>query len=119
MIGRNSPFSRHLGTDPDLSKSMVPIHCGPSKPYVYLPVCESGGISLEWYKMLLPGNELAEWTTQFRGCRIAIMMFLPPYIAGTNAPEYNSLAKGIFYGISAVHTKEDFHMRYGRCCHTF
>ncbi len=38
-------------TKPFSSPSRIPLYCGPfENSYIYLPVCESGGISLEWFR---------------------------------------------------------------------
>ncbi len=76
--------------------------------YVMLPVAESGGVSLEWFrKTCMPDmdyenlNRKLETRTSDSG-----IIFLP-YLVGTNAPEFDVQAKGIFYGLRAEHDAVD------------
>ncbi len=78
--------------------------------YVLMPVCESGGISLEWFK----NNFFPDKSYEYLNKEIAKTMdtsheiiFLP-YITGTNSPEFDPGARGVFYGININHTKIDF-----------
>jgi glycerol kinase len=73
-----------------------------------VPVCESGGISLEWFQ-----NNLAEMLTyQELDKRVADkkrpgdLVFLP-YLTGTNSPDFNADAKGVLYGLKLVHDRID------------
>ncbi len=95
---------------PDFKASRIPVHYGPfADKYVYLPVCESGGISLEWFKnSFMQGESYAAINEQASKKDIDPELLFLPYIAGTNAPEFNSNAKGVFFGISASHDKYDF-----------
>lgn len=97
-------------SNPDFEASRVPIHYGPfENKYVYLPVCESGGISLEWFKnTFLPNDSFNSINENVRAKELSESLMFLPYIAGTNAPEFNSNAKGIFYGVSAAQDKYDF-----------
>ena len=87
----------------------IACHYGPFKDsYVLLPVCESGGISLEWFQ-----NNLAEMLTyQELDKRVADkrrpgdLVFLP-YLTGTNSPDFNADAKGVLYGLKLVHDRID------------
>ncbi len=89
----------------------IPCHYNAIKDtYILLPVCESGGVSLEWFK-----------NNFFRGVDYGFidervykvpegsggLIFLP-YIVGVNSPEYNPNAKGVFYGIGINHTRDHF-----------
>lgn len=97
-------------SNPDFEASRVPIHYGPfHDKYVYLPVCESGGISLEWFKKTFaPEESFSDLNNKIVGKKIDPSLLFLPYIAGTNAPEFNPNAKGMFYGITASHDKYDF-----------
>ena len=70
---KNTGIAMHYGFLPDT--------------HVMLPVAESGGISLEWFR---------------RSC----MLFLP-YLVGTNAPEFDSNATGVFWGLRQEHDAYD------------
>lgn len=86
------------------------LHFGPFPgSYVFLQVAESGGYSLEWFR-----NQFME-DFSFREIDDLIakreypnsMIFLP-YIMGVNAPEFDTEASGVFYGIRVDHDRVDF-----------
>lgn len=88
----------------------LPFYCGPfPNTYAILPVCESGGYCLEWYKKnFMPDksfNQITEGIIE-RG-EIVPPVFLP-YLTGTNAPDFNENASGVFFGIRSYHTPFDF-----------
>lgn len=95
---------------PLFGEQRIPLHCG-SFPgsYVLLPVCESGGISLEWFRNAFAGE------TSYREIDAVAAtrwdknppLFLP-YITGSNAPDFNGDATGVFFGIRAAHDRYDF-----------
>lgn len=95
---------------PFFSETKIPLHCGPfMDSYVLLPVCESGGISLEWFK-----NNFTEGVTFSEIDKIATqrisdkqLTFLP-YLTGINAPDFNENAAGVFFGIKVSHDRYDF-----------
>jgi xylulokinase len=76
------------------------LHYGPFPgTMVLLPVAESGGICLEWFK----NNFLADLSFDDIDKKIKErepknLLFLP-YITGTNAPEFDHDASGVFYGL--------------------
>lgn len=105
---------------PFSSASRIPLYCGPfENSYIYLPVCESGGISLEWFR----NNFMADLS--FRDidescAKRAIdprLVFLP-YLIGVNPPEFDANATGVFYGATVNHNKFDFSLAilYGVAC---
>ena len=78
--------------------------------YIISITCESGGISLEWFKDNFYRNsnygfidEEVEKLPPGSGG----LIFLP-YIVGVNSPEFNPKAKGVFYGINIAHKKAHF-----------
>jgi sugar (pentulose or hexulose) kinase len=91
-------------------KGMTALHYGfiPGT-YVLLPVAESGGVCLEWFK----NSFMKEYSYDEINILIAQkqlpneLLFLP-YIIGTNAPEFDAGACGVFYGIRAKHDAVDF-----------
>jgi sugar (pentulose or hexulose) kinase len=96
---------------PMINRFKIPCHYNAIKDtYILLPVCESGGISLEWFKNNFYENE------DFRSIDKQVSMinagsdgliFLP-YITGVNSPEYDPDAKGVFYNIKISHKKAHF-----------
>ena len=88
---------------PDRSKlgDNVAVHYGfLPDTYVLLPVAASGGVSLEWFRRTcmpqIDYGELNRVLSQRNGC--GQLLFLP-YLVGTNAPEFNSDATGVFWGL--------------------
>jgi sugar (pentulose or hexulose) kinase len=75
---------------------------------VMLPVAESGGACLEWFRnACMPQvtydrlNAVLAARTQPNG-----IVFLP-YLVGTNAPEFDQAASGLFWGLRAEHDAFD------------
>lgn len=98
--------------EPLFSKVRLPLNCGPfPDSYVLLPVCESGGFSLEWYKKNFLENlsfkEINEVIAENNNHSLFPPVFLP-YLTGVNAPDFNENASGVFFGINASHMKYDF-----------
>jgi xylulokinase len=95
---------------PVFSKARIPLHYGPFKDtYVFLPVCESGGISLEWFKnSFLPDSSYRQIDDAASRKSIPNELIFLPYITGVNAPDFNPDATGVFYGIQMKHDAIDF-----------
>lgn len=94
---------------PILTSSRIPCHCGPfADSYVLLPVCESGGISLDWFKESFAENLSYEDINQrvAQKKRPGDLIFLP-FLTGTNSPDYEQTAKGVFYGLRLHHDQTD------------
>lgn len=94
---------------PVLAPGRLPNYCGPFPgSYVLLPVCESGGFSMEWYKAQFLDQISYTELNQILSERLtkSIPVFLP-YLTGTNAPDYDTHASGVFFGIRAEHDKYD------------
>ena len=94
---------------PVLAPGRLPNYCGPFPgSYVLLPVCESGGFSMEWYKAQFLDQVSYTELNQILSERLtkSIPVFLP-YLTGTNAPDYDTHASGVFFGIRAEHDKYD------------
>lgn len=77
--------------------------------HVMLPVMESGGNCLEWFRRTCLNN--IDYDTLNREVQAAPeapdLLFLP-YLVGTNAPEFDREACGVFFGLRQEHTA--FHM---------
>lgn len=76
--------------------------------HVMLPVAESGGVSLEWFKRACLGEmtygELNEAILQREMPNSVLFL---PYLVGTNAPEFDRDACGVFAGLRAEHDAVD------------
>lgn len=94
----------------NLNSRRTPCHYGPFKDtYVMLMVCESGGISLEWYRNnFIADEKYKDIDDRVISRRPDEQLLFLPYINGVNAPEYDTNARGVFYGIRANHDKYDF-----------
>lgn len=98
----------------------VPVYCGPFKDsYIYLPVCESGGISLEWFKRTaLPDISFSEMDTRCGQKKADPRLMLLPYLTGVNPPEFDPNATGVFFGVTIAHDTYDLALAimYGVAC---
>jgi len=84
-------------------KVTTALHYGPfPETMVLLPVAESGGICLEWFRNnFLPGisfDEINAGILKLENKHTKNLIFLP-YLAGVNAPEFDPEACGIFFGL--------------------
>jgi xylulokinase len=81
-------------------KETAALHYGPFPgTMVLLPVAESGGICLEWFKTrFLPDLSYGELDMRVRERGPGKLLFLP-YLAGVNAPEFDPDACGLFFGL--------------------
>lgn len=97
MCGRPTPKScgiaMHYGFLPDT--------------YVMLPVAESGGVSLEWFKKTcMPNTDYDEMNAVLADRAPNELLFLP-YLVGTNSPEFDAEANGVFWGLRQEHDVYD------------
>jgi xylulokinase len=89
-------------------KETAALHYGPFPgTMVLLPVIESGGVCLEWFKKrFFPGLSFSELDECIAKCRCEKLLFLP-YLVGVNAPEYDRGACGVFFGLRSETTAEE------------
>ena len=94
---------------PDSDKPLASCHYGPFKDsYVLLSTCESGGVSLEWFRNeFMKDESYKDLDRIWAGLDIGSPLVFLPYVNGTNAPDFDKNAKGVFYGLSTSHTKYD------------
>lgn len=99
-----------LVSSPDFSAGRLPINCGPfAGSYVLMPVCESGGFSLEWFKhYFIPDKSFPEINQMIQDAAISSPPLFLPYLTGVNAPDYNEDACGTFFAVHASHGPEAF-----------
>ena len=74
--------------------------------YVMLPVAESGGVSLEWFHRSCMTAGYDEMNAELAKRPRNELLFLP-YLVGTNAPEFDSQANGVFWGLRQEHDAID------------
>lgn len=74
--------------------------------YVMLPVVESGGVSLEWFRRSCMQCDYDEMNAQLAKRGSNELLFLP-YLVGTSAPEFDAGANGVFWGLRQEHDAID------------
>ena len=92
-IPQNTGIAMHYGFLPDT--------------HVMLPVVESGGVSLEWFRRNCIKNVTYDEMNQILSRRGKNELLFLPYLVGTNAPEFHSDAKGVFWGLRQEHDAID------------
>ncbi len=77
--------------------------------YVLLPVAESGGVSLEWFRRTcMNGADYGELNRVLESRDGRDNLLFLPYLVGVNAPEFDADATGVFWGLRQEH--DHFHM---------
>ena len=75
--------------------------------HVMLPVAESGGVSLEWFRRsCMPQTDYDTMNAELARREPNELLFLP-YLVGTNAPEFDAQANGVFWGLRQEHDAID------------
>ena len=74
--------------------------------YVLLPVAESGGVSLEWFRRTCMQVDYDEMNRALAEKKPNELLFLP-YLVGTNAPEFDAESSGVFWGLRQEHDAID------------
>ena len=90
---RSSGIAMHYGFLPDT--------------HVMLPVAESGGVSLEWFRRTCMGTINYDKLNSVLSSRSKNTLIFLPYLVGTNAPEFDSDAVGMFWGLRQEHDAFD------------
>ena len=97
-----------LAASPVRRDTGIPMHYGflPDR-YVMLSASESGGVSLEWYKnAFLPDVSYRDIDREAGKRRPSDVLFLP-YLVGSNGPEFDPDACGVFYALRGKHDSYD------------
>ncbi len=83
---RDSGIAMHYGFIPDT--------------HIMLPVAESGGVSLEWFRRTCMGDVGYDQMNEVLSQReLPNNLIFLPYLVGTNSPEFDTDASGMFYGL--------------------
>ena len=90
---RDSGIAMHYGFLPDT--------------HVMLPVAESGGVSLEWFHRTCMGAVSYDEMNRVLLEREPNSLLFLPYLVGTNAPEFEKEATGVFWGLRQEHDVYD------------
>lgn len=88
-VPKNRGMAMHYGFLPDT--------------YIMLPVAESGGVSLEWFRRNCMGQTGYDVMNETLANRAPNELLFLPYLVGTNAPEFDSEATGVFWGLRQEH----------------
>lgn len=89
------PTSYHLGLIPDR--------------YMLFSCCDNGGICYDWFKAnFVPDMGFAEIEQRLKLGKVEQDLLFFPYIAGTNAPDFEVAGAGIFCGFDFRHDRIDF-----------
>lgn len=91
-VPRGSGIAMHYGFLPDT--------------HVMLPVAESGGVSLEWFKRSCMAADFDTMNAELARRGSSEVLFLP-YLVGTGAPEFDAGATGVFWGLRQEHDAID------------
>ena len=89
---KDSGIAMHYGFIPDT--------------HIMLPVAESGGVSLEWFKRSCMQVDYDTMNAELAKRQPNELLFLP-YLVGTNAPEFHAQANGVFWGLRQEHDAID------------
>ena len=83
---RDSGIAMHYGFLPDT--------------HIMLPVAESGGVSLEWFRRTCMGNiTYDQMNEELLKRELPNDLLFLPYLVGTNSPEFDADASGVFFGL--------------------
>lgn len=94
--------------EPIQKSSGVAMHYGfLPNTWIMLPVAESGGVSLEWFKESCMPNDSFKKIDEEAEKRGANELLFLPYLVGTSAPEFDLDASGAFFGLRREHDAFD------------
>ena len=94
VTDRNCGIAMHYGFRPDT--------------HIMLPVAESGGVSLEWFrKTCMPDVDYGKLNKILAEREHPSQIIFLPYLVGTNSPEFDHRATGVFFGLRAEHDAYD------------
>lgn len=86
----------------------IALHYGfKENTYILLPVAESGGVSLEWFRRSALKDVDYKTIDEEAQKRLGSSVIFLPYIVGTNAPEFDASASGVFWGLRQEHDAFD------------
>ena len=88
-MSHNTGIAMHYGFLPDT--------------HIMLPAVESGGVSLEWFRRSCMKNVTYDEMNAALAKRERNDLLFLPYLVGTNAPEFDADAKGVFWGLRQEH----------------
>jgi xylulokinase len=107
---------------PDVDPSgRVPVYVhSATDRYLFVPVCDTGGMALQWFRDTFGEIEIQQADKEGKnvydllthlaseappGCEGLLML---PHLTGAFSPEYDPHARGVFYGFTLFHHKAHF-----------
>jgi len=88
-VAKDTGIAMHYGFRPDT--------------HIMLPVVESGGVSLEWFRRTCMPDVSYDEMNKVLAERGRNQLLFLPYLVGTNAPEFDADATGVFWGLRQEH----------------
>lgn len=90
-----------MAAEPAPRDSGIAMHYGfIPNTHIMLPVAESGGVSLEWFRRTCMGDIGYDTMNEELAKReLPNNLLFLPYLVGTNSPEFDVDASGMFYGL--------------------
>ena len=97
-----------MSPEPAPRRSGIAMHYGfLPDTHVMLPVVESGGVSLEWFRRsCMPNTDYDALNAELNRRGETELLFLPN-IVGVNAPAFDADATGVFWGLRQHHDAVD------------
>ena len=97
-----------MSSEPAPRRSGIAMHYG-FRPdtHVMLPVVESGGVSLEWFRRSCLGGMDYGALNEALAARPETDVLFLPNIVGVNAPAFDADATGVFWGLRQRHDAVD------------
>ena len=97
-----------MATEPVAHDTGIAMHYG-FRPdtHVMLPVVESGGVSLEWFRRTCMPDVSYDEMNRVLAERGGNQLIFLPYLVGANAPEFDTGATGVFWGLRQEHDVYD------------
>jgi len=88
--------------------------------YLFVPVCDTGGMALQWFRNTFGESERQQATREGKNAYDLLThlasevppgsdgLLMLPHLTGAFSPEYNPQARGVFYGFTLFHHKAHF-----------
>ena len=90
-----------MSAEPAPRDSGIAMHYGfRPNTHIMLPVAESGGVSLEWFRRTCMGEiDYDQMNKELQKRSLPNNLLFLPYLVGTNSPEFDADASGMFFGL--------------------
>lgn len=107
---------------PDVDQSLrVPVYVHSARDrYLFVPTCDTGGMALKWLRDTFGEAEITQ-ASRTGGDAYDLLtdeaedipagsdgLLMLPHLTGAYSPEYNPMARGVFYGFTLFHRRAHF-----------